>query len=170
VAEARKMSMTEIIGWNVRTIREEQGLTLHGLQNRLQQRGWSASYRAVAQMESGKRLTVEQLVALSLALGVSPHLLMYPPPGTEVKFTEDVAFPGLVVAQWLRSPDDHPLSTASKSEQEMWFNAVSGSTARDITHLEELVQEEARRAVLGDMAKATRPSRATTAKAGRRKR
>src|SRR5438105_3343021 len=77
------MTMTQVVGRNVREHRTRQRLSQDQLRVALGSRGIKLSRPTVAQLEAGKRpISVDEILALGLALGIAPHLLMYPPAGT----------------------------------------------------------------------------------------
>ncbi|WP_206433847.1 helix-turn-helix transcriptional regulator [Streptomyces sp. ADI98-10] len=71
---------------NVKRLRESQGLTLRGLSAALRERGRPLSADAVNKIENGagapergvRRVDVDDLMALSVVLGVSPLALLLP--------------------------------------------------------------------------------------------
>ncbi len=82
-------TMTEVVAENVRRLRQRRGWTQRDLRDQLAEAGFAfldVSRPTIVAMESGKRsIEVSELFALAVVLGVSPHLLLYPPPGTDVR-------------------------------------------------------------------------------------
>lgn len=67
------------VAGNVRRIRELRGKTIYELAGQLKQMGRAIAPSAVAKIERAERqVTVDDLVALAIALGVSPSALMLP--------------------------------------------------------------------------------------------
>ncbi len=80
------------VAGNVRRLREERGFSLRGLSDELKKFGWALSADAINKIENGRelesggvppkqirRVDVDDLVALALALNVSPSALLLPP-------------------------------------------------------------------------------------------
>jgi transcriptional regulator with XRE-family HTH domain len=64
---------------NITRLRESGGLQYTGLSARLAELGWSLSPVALRRIEQGdRRVTVDDLVALAVALEVSPETLLMP--------------------------------------------------------------------------------------------
>jgi hypothetical protein len=116
------LTMNEIVGYNVRRIREALMWSQQRLRDELEDAGGISWSRAtVAQTELGKRpITVNELLALALVLGVAPHLLLYPPPGTDVMFGRVVA-QGEWLADLLWDPDQSDWTRFPESEQRRWI-------------------------------------------------
>jgi transcriptional regulator with XRE-family HTH domain len=122
--ERRRLTMTEVVGENVRRIRLSRRLSQEQLRVGLAERGIEWSRPTVAQMELGKRpLSVDELLVVALTLGVAPHLLLYPPPRTNVGISDKHALPNWVIAGWLFDPDDHGLSEAREVERRFAYDA-----------------------------------------------
>jgi transcriptional regulator with XRE-family HTH domain len=69
----------EAVGANVRRLRTDQNLGLRALAKKLEDAGRPLLYSAVDQIEKGKRrVDVDDLMALAVALGVSPVTLLMP--------------------------------------------------------------------------------------------
>jgi transcriptional regulator with XRE-family HTH domain len=69
----------ETVSANVKRLRREQNLGLRGLSNKLAEVGRPLGHSAVDQIEKGtRRVDVDDLVALAVALGVSPITLLMP--------------------------------------------------------------------------------------------
>jgi len=69
----------ETVSANVKRLRTEQNLGLRGLSKKLGEVGRPLGHSAVDQIERGtRRVDVDDLVALALALGVSPITLLTP--------------------------------------------------------------------------------------------
>src|SRR5271163_4837774 len=69
----------ETVSANVRRLRKAQNLGLRGLSTKLTEVGRPLGHSAVDQIEKGaRRVDVDDLMALSVALGVSPVTLLMP--------------------------------------------------------------------------------------------
>ena len=143
---ARTLTMTAIVGANVRQAREDLGWSQQELVDRLAEIGVNWSRPTVAQLELGKRgTTVDDLVAVALALGVAPHVLLYPPPSVDVDVAGE-ALPGPDLAHWLFQPDQSPYSEVERSERSVWFasaRVAEGMTDEDANRLAEQIQQDA---------------------------
>jgi transcriptional regulator with XRE-family HTH domain len=121
------VSMTQVVAENVRRVRTQKGWSQEELRHRLGAVGRLVSRATVAAFESGDRsIGVSDLLALGLALGVAPHVLLYPQPRTTVLVNPEPnpkyeAYGARVIADWLWDPDGHELSTAGISEWTVWF-------------------------------------------------
>lgn len=71
---------SETVAENVQRLRTEQNLTYTQLSERLETRaGWTITATAVRRIEEGeRRVSVDDLMALAAALGVSPAALLMP--------------------------------------------------------------------------------------------
>jgi transcriptional regulator with XRE-family HTH domain len=130
-------SMTQIVAENVRRLRLQLGWTQRELRDRLAAKGigMDLSRPTIVALESGKRsIEVSELFALALVLGVAPHVLLYPQPGTNVRVDPESdeqtssAYPGRWVADWLWDPDPQELSTAKVSELARWIESTGRTT------------------------------------------
>jgi transcriptional regulator with XRE-family HTH domain len=123
--ERRRLTMTEVVGGNVRRIRLIKNWSQEQLRIGLRDWGVKWSRPTVAQMELGNRpLSVDELLALALTLGVAPHLLLYPPSRSRVGLSDDVAVANGLIGSWLDDPDDHPLSTSREFERRFLYEAL----------------------------------------------
>jgi transcriptional regulator with XRE-family HTH domain len=120
------LTMSQVVGMNVERLRRKAKLTQEELRRKLlNEQAVQMSRPTIAQLEAGKRPTsVDELFALSLVLGVAPHVLMYPPSGTGVGATAQGGFRGRVIADWLWDPDGHRFSEAGEVEQRWWFESA----------------------------------------------
>lgn len=120
----RKLTMSGIVGENIRRARAALGWSQQALAERLAEVGEPWSRATIAQLELGKRgATVDDLVVLALALGVAPHVLLYPPAGVDVAVADDV-LPGPDLAHWIWSPDLSPYTDPEhepQTERSVWF-------------------------------------------------
>lgn len=144
---ARTLTMTAIVGANVRQAREDLGWSQQELVDRLAEIGVNWSRPTVAQLELGKRgTTVDDLMAVALALEVAPHVLLYPPAGADVDVAGE-ALPGPDLANWLFQPDQSPYSgEVERSERSVWFasaRVAEGMTDEDASRLAEQIQRDA---------------------------
>ncbi len=73
------MTIDELVGENLRRVRAALGLSASGLAHRMVKLGLSFDEAWLARLEAGEqRITVDELVALGLALGAPPALLLAP--------------------------------------------------------------------------------------------
>ena len=73
------MTIDELVGENLRRVRAALGLSASGLAHRMMRLGLSFDEAWLARLEAGEqRITVDELVALGLALGAPPALLLAP--------------------------------------------------------------------------------------------
>ena len=73
------MNIDELVGENVRRARVSVGLSSHELAHRVTGVGLPLSESALSRLEAGEdRLSVDELIALGLALGTPPALLLAP--------------------------------------------------------------------------------------------
>jgi transcriptional regulator with XRE-family HTH domain len=86
----------ETVSANVKRLRKKQNLGLRGLSNKLGEVGRPLGHSAVDQIEKGtRRVDVDDLVALALALDVSPITLLMPDmPGADDP-SQDVSATGM---------------------------------------------------------------------------
>jgi transcriptional regulator with XRE-family HTH domain len=76
---------------NLSRVRKSAGLSLRQLAARLEEVGWPIGADSLNRVEMGKRqVTVGDLVALAVALGVSPLSLLMPPACDRVQLTPAV--------------------------------------------------------------------------------
>jgi transcriptional regulator with XRE-family HTH domain len=75
----------EAVRVNVASVRKQRGLTLRDVSDRLAQIGHPMAHNTVSEIERGaRRVDVDDLTALAVALGVSPISLLLPGmPGAE---------------------------------------------------------------------------------------
>lgn len=89
---------------NVRALREARGLSLGALSTRLVKVGQPISLAALSKLELGqRRVDVDDLVALAVALGVAPSRLLLPATaddGQDVDLTPGVSVPELDAWRW----------------------------------------------------------------------
>ncbi len=89
---------------NVRALREARGLSLAGLSQRLAEVGRPMIPNGLSKLENGeRRLDVDDLMALSVALGVNPSRLLLPvdgSPDAQVEITETVSCPAWRAWEW----------------------------------------------------------------------
>lgn len=93
------------VAGNVRRVRELRGKTIYELAAELKQLGRPIAPSAVAKIERGERqVTVDDLAALSIALGVSPSALMLPQvddPKARIEVTGAGTVPADIAWDWL---------------------------------------------------------------------
>ncbi len=92
------------LGRRLKELRRERDLTLSGLETRLTEVGRPILLSALSKIEMGqRRVDVDDLVALALALDVSPNLLLLPDPdesGTAVRLTRSTSRDAGDVWRW----------------------------------------------------------------------
>lgn len=89
---------------NVKRLREAQGWSITRLAEQLKQNGSPIPRTALSRIESGHRkVDVDELVALAVALDVSPVSLLLPPEdtGEPVEITNEVSAPWEVAWRWM---------------------------------------------------------------------
>ncbi len=99
----RADATAERVRANVKRLREEQRLTLGGLADRLAEVGRPILATGVSKIEQGdRRVDVDDLVALALALDVNPNALLMPAAAdrTKTKLTEEVTATAEQVWSW----------------------------------------------------------------------
>lgn len=68
-----------VVAANIRTIRQSRGLDLAGLSSKLTDGGWPIPVAALSRLENGqRRIDVDDLMSLAIALEVSPLALLLP--------------------------------------------------------------------------------------------
>lgn len=113
---------------NVRALRRDRGLDLADLSARLEKLGQPLGINALSKIELQKRrVDVEDLVALALALDVTPNRLLLPAAASgEVQLTSGFATSGVRAWQW--ATGDQPIP------QDLWSehpNRATFSRARN---------------------------------------
>jgi len=102
----------ERVRTNVKRFREEQRLTLGQLAERLAEIGRPMLASGVSKIEQGdRRVDVDDLVALAVALEVNPNALLMPAHGgtTRTALTEDVT--ATARQAWMWAVGESPLAT-----------------------------------------------------------
>lgn len=98
--------MSEIVRANLRRIREQQGVSLRDLSKRLDDLGHSLLSSGIGRIEQGtRRVDVDDLIALSLALSISPLQLLLPPesrPDSRVALTPDTSMTTENAWSWMQ--------------------------------------------------------------------
>src|SRR6478752_7585543 len=102
----------ETVRRRLREVRESQGLTLARVQQRLRDLGREYMTSTLSQIENGgRRVDVDDLVALAAALGVAPVTLLMPTTHEADEFVTTTAsvdpVPAYRLWWWLRT--EHPL-------------------------------------------------------------
>lgn len=93
----------ETVRFNVARIRKRQGLTLQEVSDRLRMTDHPLAHNAISEIERGaRRVDVDDLVALAVALNCSPLALLLPPSSPEhvVSITGADMMPGRDVWDW----------------------------------------------------------------------
>jgi transcriptional regulator with XRE-family HTH domain len=90
---------------NVKRIRKARGLSTYALSGQLSEAGRPIAPSAVAKVERGERqVTVDDLMALAVALDVSPSALLLPPtddPSEKVEITGTASVPADQAWDWM---------------------------------------------------------------------
>ena len=102
---------------NLERLREERGLTYRQLADRLSDIGRPIPTLGLSRIEKGnRRVDADDLVALCVALEVSPAALLLPPdPGgadDEIELTENLTVPGHAARRWAAGHSPLPDSEA----------------------------------------------------------
>lgn len=162
--EPALMTMTQVVGQNVREFRLFRHLSQEQLTVGLAEQGIALSRPTIAQLESGKRpLSIDELLALGLTLGVAPHLFLYPPRGVRVGVNEEHSLQGWLVGGWLWDPDGKGGLLNHKpaiSEKRMFFNSLDA--------VEQLSDEEVDRLAERKLADTATPRTTTPRKTSKR--
>jgi transcriptional regulator with XRE-family HTH domain len=90
-------------------------------------KGLPLSRSTINQLELGKRgISVDDLVTIGEALGVPPHVLLYPQSDVdEVGRDDDHSIPAIDLAHWLWFSDAFPLTDNSeRSERSVWAESA----------------------------------------------
>lgn len=112
---------------NVRELRRRQELSLEELSQRLEDLERPIGMKTLSKLElGGRRVTVDDLVALALVLDVNPNALLLPalPPDDETPLTGAVAAPWWRVWEW--ATGERPLDDRGQtlSADAAWFDAT----------------------------------------------
>ena len=110
---------------NVKRLRDEvQNLTYTELSERLRQRAdWSISPVGIRRLEAGeRRITADDLVALAVALGVSPATLLMPPVGDAAETVTATGTGERAASRlWNWLVADNPLKGSGRQLTEFWL-------------------------------------------------
>ncbi|KAA8884206.1 helix-turn-helix domain-containing protein [Nocardia colli] len=102
------------VGHRLRELRQAHGLTLNSLTTRLAELGRPIDLSALAKIEKGqRRVDVDDLVALGLALDVSPNWLLLPPTSGENQVDLTMARSMRASAVWSWALHDRPAGPPS---------------------------------------------------------
>lgn len=152
----------EYVAQNVRRLRARRGMTVRDLSARLGEIGRPVLPSGITKIEQGqRRVDVDDLVALALALGVNPNALLLPngdhlPPFGTVR---EVGLTSTVRANWFRAwgwaAGDQPLEGAEVrrarlSDQAEWFEETkphkgSEEIAAELAGLRQLAKADEER-------------------------
>jgi transcriptional regulator with XRE-family HTH domain len=118
----------------IRQLRESQGLTLADLSSRLKKLGRSYSVSTMWEIEKGsRRVDVDDLVALSFALKVTPLTLLMPDTKTSDESITTTASPDPVPAErywwWLRTEQPLIDGTQMDNLEFQWRSKPTWHTA-----------------------------------------
>jgi transcriptional regulator with XRE-family HTH domain len=123
--ERKRLRMEEVVGLNVKARRSRRDWSQGRLREALEEQGVRLSRATIAQLESGTRpVSVSELLALGLALGVAPHVLLYPPSGADIERPNGEVLYGPHLSDWLLAPDNHDLTGAGEIERNAWLDGV----------------------------------------------
>ncbi|MEU2288048.1 helix-turn-helix transcriptional regulator [Streptomyces sp. NPDC013178] len=110
---------------NVRRIRERRGLTIYALSGALEKAGRPIAASAVAKIERMERqVTVDDLMALSVVLGVSPATLLLP---ADSRIDTEITGGGQVHARdaWMWAWCREPLRMPEHFDEEVYDRLVA---------------------------------------------
>ncbi len=107
------------VGQNVKRLRDRRDLSIYALSGALERVGRPITPSAIAKIEKNQRqVSVDDLAALAIVLGVSPSALLIPftdRPDEQVEITGGGAVPALAAWEWADgktpiryAPDRHP--------------------------------------------------------------
>lgn len=140
-----KGTTSEVVAANVRRIRQTVNMDLAQLAEKLKQVGWYIPVAALSRLENGKRrIDVDDLMALSHAIGVPPSRLLDPNnkvPGSPPFATsapQEVAIDE--IRAWLR--DD--LETLDLKGRIQYWNKYSNELELDLPRVEERAKKWSR--------------------------
>jgi len=111
----------ETVAHNLKRLRTGQNLTYTQIAQRLKGLGRPLSALAVRRMEEGeRRIDTDDLMGLSVALGVNPNALLLPPLGANVAFAQITGVPSWLypVGMWKWATGVEPLGVARTIERE----------------------------------------------------
>src|SRR4051794_25470240 len=110
-------SPSERLAANVRALRDARGMSVRDLSARLSELGRPLLPSGITKIEQGqRRVDVDDLVALAVALRVNPSRLLLPDTAgdAEVSLTPSVTVPAWAAWQWADARE--PLPTRSEAE------------------------------------------------------
>ncbi|WP_327144366.1 DEAD/DEAH box helicase family protein [Nocardia sp. NBC_01327] len=106
------------LGVRLRELRQSHGLTLNQLADRLTELGRPIDLSALAKIEKGqRRVDVDDLVALALALDVSPNWLLLPDSASSNRVEITAAYGTSGTEAWLWALRDQPVNLKNSSER-----------------------------------------------------
>jgi transcriptional regulator with XRE-family HTH domain len=130
----RRDATAETVSANVKDLRKARNLGLRSLAKKLEDVGRPLSHSAVDQIEKGtRRVDVDDLVALALALDVQPSVLLMPRLGDPVEVvavTEKVGMSANQLWRWLTAAPDSLAHMAEWPvwEQTQWIGDTDGDS------------------------------------------
>lgn len=108
----------ERVAANVRELRKARGLDLAGLAQRMSAVGQPIGLTGISKLETGeRRVDVDDLVALAVALDVSPVRLLLPPTADETKVDVTPDAEATARTAWLWATGEKPLPNDLWREQ-----------------------------------------------------
>lgn len=124
--------MEEVVGLNVKARRGRRDWSQGRLREALEEQGVRLSRATVAQLESGTRpISVSELLALGLALGVAPHILLYPASGADILRPNGEVLSAPEFSDWVLAPDHHSLTQPGEIERYAWLDGVRDRLTED---------------------------------------
>lgn len=115
--------MSDVVAENLRATRKRRGLTVRALSARLGDLGFSLVPSGVTKVETAdasarRRIDVDDLAALALALDSSPVALLTPRERQDVAVTPSVSARGREVGGWVRGDEGLPIDGEADEERE----------------------------------------------------
>ncbi len=141
---------TERVAENVKTIRRARDLQLEDVSKTLSSLGWPISVSTLSKIELGqRRVDVDDLIALAVALGVTPNRLLLPAEAdteAETAVTRELRLPSFDVWAWATGEQQlqryEPDSKGSSLEDFRQENRPHDPKAADNTPVSQLLDWE----------------------------
>jgi transcriptional regulator with XRE-family HTH domain len=130
-----RRTVSEVVGLNIRARRQARRLSHAQVIGLLAEKGLVGpkgdpiSRSTLNEWENGKRaISVDDLVTIGEALGVPPHVLLYPQPDVDAVGRDDNSdhnIPAMDLAHWLWFSDAFPLTDErERSERTVWAESA----------------------------------------------
>lgn len=152
IGEIKKGAVADAVAANVKTVRERRRLQQQQLSARLAELGRPIPPTALSKLEDGRRrVDVDDLVALAVALNVSPTRLLLPDAydrRTQVQLTDEVQVPSDRAWRWAEGRGALAPNARDMSEDEMTAEVMAYRQERP-TRLRAAEEHPAVRAVAG---------------------